>query len=137
MLVALLLGFLSYHDVKKREVPNLAVLALFVFSFFLVKDYAVHFNTALHCFAVLILINIITRGGVGGGDIKLLTVLSFFMGEKFYEMMFFAVPVFLTGFTIVFLKERQLNVEVPMVPFIFLSYVLWLGGATWLGDSLF
>lgn len=135
--MAVFLGYLSCVDIKKREVPDLAVLALFLYSFFAVDDLYEGLKTAAYVFFVLLCVSLITKGGVGGGDIKLLTVLAFLMGVRFYEVMFFAVPVFIAGFTAVFLKERRLNVEVPMVPFIFLFYILWLGGATWLRGSLF
>jgi leader peptidase (prepilin peptidase)/N-methyltransferase len=121
-----LLFHLSYIDIKKREVPNSAVLTLFLFSLLVVRDYSEHFFMSLSCFAVLVAVSIITRGGIGGGDIKLITVLSFFMGSKFYEMIFFISFVMMVGFVRIFFKDKSLRIEVPLVPYIFLGYVLWI-----------
>lgn len=102
------------------------MLTLFLFSPIVIRDYTGHFFVALSCFAVLTVVNFITRGGIGGGDIKLLTALSFFMGSKLYEMIFFMALVMAVGFIGVLIKEKRLNAEVPMVPYIFLGYVLWI-----------
>lgn len=106
--------------------PNSAVLTLFLFSLLVVRDYSEHFFMSLSCFAVLVAVSIITRGGIGGGDIKLITVLSFFMGSKFYEMIFFISFVMMVGFVRIFFKDKSLRIEVPLVPYIFLGYVLWI-----------
>ncbi|NLK50457.1 MAG: prepilin peptidase, partial [Candidatus Cloacimonetes bacterium] len=91
MPVLLLLGFLSIIDLRKREVPHLGVFALLIYSFFVVlKANKLWPNTqiALIVFGLLFVVYMCTKG-VGGGDIKLLTALAFYMGE---DIMFLALP---------------------------------------------
>lgn len=123
--VAVLLFYLSYLDLKKREVPDFAVLTLFTYSLFTCKDFKESFLMAVIVFMVLLIPSIIFEGSIGGGDIKLLTALAFFMGKDFSIL---ALPMFiLLVATLIcgLIKRKGLKYSVPLVPYVFVSYLFY------------
>lgn len=123
--VAVLLFYLSYLDLKKREVPDFAVLTLFIYSLFTCKDFKENFLMAVIVFILLLIPSIIFEGSIGGGDIKLLTTLAFFMGKDFSAL---ALPMFvlLVG-TLIYglIKGKGIKYSVPLVPYVFVSYLFY------------
>ena len=123
--VAVLLFYLSYLDLKKREVPDSAVLALFIYSLFTCSNFKESFLTAAAVFILFLIPSIIFEGSIGGGDIKLLTVLAFFMGKDFSML---ALPMFiLLVATLIYglIKRKGLKYSVPLVPYVFVSYLFY------------
>ncbi|MBE3592222.1 MAG: prepilin peptidase [Thermoanaerobacter sp.] len=121
----MLLFYLSYIDLKKREVPDFAVLALFIYSLFTCKDFKESFLTAAAVFILFLIPSIIFEGSIGGGDIKLLTVLAFFMGKDFSML---ALPMFILLIaTLIYglIKRKGLKYSVPLVPYVFVSYLFY------------
>lgn len=117
----MLLGYLSYVDIRKREVPDLAVLALFLYSFFVVRNFRESIVVMVFVFILNILIAAITDGGIGGGDIKLMSVLAFLMGDEFFKI---SLPMFmLMLITSIYclVTGKGIRYSVPLVPYIFLS----------------
>lgn len=124
--VAVLLFYLSYLDLKKREVPDFAVLALFIYSLFTCSNFKESFLTAAAVFIFLLIPSLIAEGSVGGGDIKLLTALAIFMGKDFSMLAF---PLFiLLVVTLIYglIKRKGLKYSIPLVPYIFVSYLFYL-----------
>ncbi|HHW01699.1 MAG TPA: prepilin peptidase [Thermoanaerobacterales bacterium] len=125
--VALLLGYLSFIDIKKREVPDLAVLALFLYSFFIVQDLKASFIVGGSIFIVQLLLSVVTNGGVGGGDIKLFSVMAFLLG---YDLYLLALPMaVLMVVTVLYclITKKGLRYSVPFAPYIFISFLYLLG----------
>lgn len=123
--VAVLLFYLSYLDFKKREVPDSAVLALFIYSLLTCRNFKESFLTAVTVFLLLLIPSIIFEGSIGGGDIKLLTALAFFMGKDFSIL---ALPMFiLLVATLIYglIKRKGLKYSVPLVPYVFVSYLFY------------
>lgn len=124
--VIMILSYLSYTDLKKREVPDFAVLALFIYSLFTCTSFKESILMAVLVFILLLIPSLITEGGIGGGDIKLLTALAFFMGKDFSILAF---PMFiLLAASLIYglIKGKGLNYSVPLVPYIFASYLFYL-----------
>ena len=123
--VAVLLFYLSYLDLKKREVPDFAVLALFIYSLFTCNNLKESFLMAVTVFLLLLIPSLIAEGSVGGGDIKLLTALAFFMGKDF-SMLAFPMFILLVS-TLIYglIKGKGLKYSVPLVPYVFVSYLFY------------
>lgn len=123
--VIFILGYLSYVDIKKREVPDFWVLTLFIYSFFIHGDFAERFKIGLYVFLILFIVYIVSDKSIGGGDVKLLSVLAFLMGIRFYEF-FVLMFVFMTiGFIAGVFKNKNIWFSIPLVPYIFLSFFNW------------
>ncbi|WP_227766330.1 prepilin peptidase [Zhaonella formicivorans] len=135
-----LLGYLSYVDIKKREVPDAAVLALFLYSLFVLlfnaDRWGMVIGHALLSFKVFIsflLLAFVTQRGFGGGDIKLISALAFFLGDNFFLLA--APAAILMFFTLVwaFGTGKGFRYEIPFVPYIFLSYLTVCVVRTYMG----
>lgn len=125
--VALLLGYLSFIDIKKREVPDLAVLALFLYSFFIVKDLKVSFIAGGSIFIVQLLLSVATNGGVGGGDIKLFSVVAFLLGYDLYLLALPMTVLMVVTILYCFVTKKGLWYSVPFAPYIFISFLFYWG----------
>nr|WP_245301312.1 A24 family peptidase [Thermoanaerobacterium butyriciformans] len=124
--VIFILAYLSYVDLKKREVPDFAVIVLFIYSLFFISNLKESLLMAGIVFILLMITSLISSRSIGGGDIKLLTVLAFFMGKDFSML---ALPMFvLLIFSLIYgiLKGKGLRHYVPLVPYVFLSYIFYL-----------
>lgn len=130
--IAVLLGYLSYVDIKKRVVPDLAVLALFLYSFFVVKNFRMSIIVGLFVFIINLTLAVITEGGIGGGDIKLMSVLAFVMGEDFFLLL---LPLgFFMILTLIhcLITGKGIKFSVPFVPYMFISYLIIWGCNIWI-----
>lgn len=123
--VVITLGYLSYVDVKKREVPDLPVLALFLYSFFIVKDLKASLVMGGITFLIQLILAVITNGGIGGGDIKLFSAVAFLMGHDLY-LLALPMAVMMAGTLIYCLAARKgLWCSAPFVPYIFISFIFY------------
>ena len=125
MPVLFLLAVLSFIDIKKREVPHWGVLSLFIYSLFIVESYKASIFWSLYVFSGLFLIFLLTKGGMGGGDVKLLTVLAFCLGSMLPIYLGYLMVSAGIGFVASLVYFRRFNVSLPMVPFIFLAFLLY------------
>ncbi|WP_422445344.1 prepilin peptidase [Thermoanaerobacterium sp. DL9XJH110] len=122
-----MLGCLSYVDIKKREVPDLAVLALFLYSLFIVKDLKASFIMGGSIFIIQLLLAVVTNGGVGGGDIKLFSVVAFLLGNDLY-LLALPMAILMAGTTLYCLiTKKGLRYSVPFAPYIFISFLFYWG----------
>jgi len=80
---------------------------------------------AVTVFLLLLIPSLIAEGSVGGGDIKLLTALAFFMGKDF-SMLAFPMFILLVS-TLIYglIKGKGLKYSVPLVPYVFVSYLFY------------
>lgn len=130
--IAILLGYLSYVDIKKRVVPDLAVLALFLYSFFVVENFKMSIIVGVFVFIINLTLAVITKGGIGGGDIKLMSVLAFAMGEYFFLLV---LPLgFFMILTLIccLVAGKGIKFSVPFVPYMFISYLIIWGCNIWI-----
>lgn len=123
--VLIILGWLSYVDLKKREVPNVWVLTLFLYSILLVKNISEHAILAIFVFSLLFIVYLLSQNCIGGGDIRLLTVIAFLLGDSFTMFLLMMFPFLLLGFLIGVIIYRTFWFSVPLVPYIFLGFTGW------------
>lgn len=138
MCVFLILIFLSIWDIKYRVVPPAGCIAIALAGLILLikdGDLVFHFKGASMIFAMSFLIAFITKG-LGGGDIKLFTALGFAFGIGMaVEIMIFSFllsGIFIVSTWILIKLGRIIPIfsrittfsELPLVPFIAISYIL-------------
>ena len=94
MITILILIKISIIDHKQKIIPdklNLIIALLGIFNLILnFKNCKMYIASSAITFAVFLFIAIITDGGIGGGDIKLLTALSLIYGSQMLEIIFFS-----------------------------------------------
>lgn len=129
---ALLLLVASVIDLKYRYVPDwvhLGILVLFACSLFCpppALSPGSRFLGALTTGGIMLLVSLLTRGGIGGGDIKLMAASGLLLGfpGAFLAMLMayliaglcFLIPL-LTG-------KLDKKAEIPMIPFFAASLLL-------------
>lgn len=120
------LSYVSYTDLKNRIIPNEAVLTLLIYSFFIIDNYKQSIVMGLFVFLLHLVLAVITNGGVGGGDIKLMSVMAFMMGFNVtFLVLPLAVMMVLTAIYCI-TTRKGLKYTVPLAPYIFLSYITLL-----------
>ncbi|MEE6450099.1 prepilin peptidase [Gottfriedia acidiceleris] len=128
-----LLIIIVVSDVNYMIIPNRILLFfLFIFSFerilFPLDPWWSSIVGALGTFMILLLINVITNGGMGGGDIKLFSVLGIILGWKL-TLIAFMLACFsgsIYGLVVILSGELKRRNPIPFGPFIamggFVSY---------------
>ena len=74
-------------------------------------------NSAL-IFLLMFLIFKISRGGLGGGDVKFSAVLGIWLGEKIFSAIFLASILAAVVAIIFLIKFRDIKKELPFAPFL-------------------
>jgi len=98
ILILIILFFATVEDIKKMEVGYIYTASILILSFvnFFLKPY-INLNflllNSLLVFAVLFLFWLL--GGIGGGDVKILTALSFYAGFRIWDILLFSSMIFL------------------------------------------
>lgn len=129
---------LTIIDIKKQIIPNIIVFILFVFvvlfdlmQVFILYNGNLSFGLSfviggILAFVIFLASSVISRGGVGAGDIKLLTVIGLATGYGVINIMFYTLVVmFLYSIIMLLLKRVKLRDHVPMVPFIYIGILLF------------
>lgn len=125
--VLLLLAVLSYIDIKKREVPHCGVLALFLYVLITTDRITASLFWGIYAFGGSFLVYLITKGGMGGGDVKILSVLGFYWGPYFPVYLGFLSLTAGMGFVLTGIVCNKLKVSLPLVPFMLLAHAFtWL-----------
>ncbi|MGI1691686.1 prepilin peptidase [Thermoanaerobacter uzonensis] len=125
ILILIILFFAAVEDIKKMEVGYIYsafILALSFVNFFLkpyisLKFYL--FNSFL-VFVVLFLFWLL--GGIGGGDVKVLTALSFYAGFRIWDILLFSSVVFLL-YSLILCKFKA---RLPFMPALFIGTIIGL-----------
>ena len=133
--LAVLLGLVSFWDIKKRIIPNKYVLSIFCLKIiFLVscffedrgyfKQQLVLSITGLFISGFFTLMcRLFSKEGIGIGDIKLLWVLGFFLGTEMFlfSLVITSVISFITALIFVFIKKSGGKERLPFAQFISLG----------------
>lgn len=126
-----ILLIISVIDLERQKIPNLFVALILAWALLwqLLHPAQSWTDAALGMLAgggVALLIALLSRGGMGGGDIKLFAVAGFLAGWLDL-ILIFALAVFLGAFTgviLILLRKKNSKSALPFGPFIALSYFL-------------
>ena len=88
----LLLGWIAVEDLKHLRIPNYLVICLFLWGIYsngMPGEWNSSVKGALLAGGSMLIFYIVFRRGIGAGDVKLLTVVGFYVGcEKIWELLF-------------------------------------------------
>jgi prepilin signal peptidase PulO-like enzyme (type II secretory pathway) len=126
LLFVSLLVIVSVADLAYRLIPDkvtLPALALFLILRLLVhptQPYWMHLIAMAVGFGLFFLLTVLSRGGVGGGDIKLFAVVGLFLGLPLLALSIFLSALLGTLFGIILMLFRGAvrKTQVPFGPFI-------------------
>lgn len=125
MMAFVVLLFGAVYDARYRKVPNALTVTGWLAGFFISSAGHRFWTDALLLFILFYLLNRISGGGIGMGDVKLITLLGFFIGLLDTLVLVFAamLTTLLFGIFWRMLKDPTLT-ALPFVPFLFFSYLL-------------
>lgn len=119
---------ISIVDIQSKIISNrllIVCICLGVISNFINNEFSLYSSLlgALAVGGILLLISIITKGGLGMGDVKLFSVLGFFFGlERILAILL--LSTFITGILSLILLTFKLvkpKTNLPFAPFIYIS----------------
>lgn len=135
-----LLAGAAWCDLEKRRIPNFFCLALLcVYAVSSALELAVFGTEALSvilggliggavAFGLLMLCRFFSRGGIGYGDVKILTALGTVMGlYGTISTIFLAeVAALLAALVLMLLRKASFKDSLPFAPFIYIGFALTL-----------
>lgn len=138
-LISLLL-ILSVIDLDSKTIPNIFVIIIFAWALFwqTISPAISWADAALGLLAgggITLLIALLSRGGMGGGDIKLLAALGFLAGWLDLLLIFFIAVLLgaIAGLAVMVIQKKSGKTAIPFGPFIAAAYtlVLFFGEMIW------
>lgn len=121
---------ITFIDYKYLEIPdtyNIIVAVLGVFNVFYFKNFS-YLITGIISFVVFFLISLISKGALGGGDIKLSLGIGMFISLKKYLnfiMLTFGIGAVIALFFMI-TKGKNKEDKLPFAPFMSLGAILTL-----------
>lgn len=126
-----LLLVISGIDLRKKIIPNRFVLLLFGWAVFwqLFYPYLLPESALLGFLAgggIFLVIALLSRGGMGGGDVKLMAALGFAAGWPYVLILFLLSFLLggLTGGAMLVLRKKTRKDPLPFAPFLSLAFFL-------------
>lgn len=118
-----------FIDLKYYEIPNEYNLTLYLLGIFFIVNNLTHWNVLLLggvvAFVMYLVLMILSRGNLGGGDVKLAGALGLFLG--FYVFWNFFAITFLTGAVIslilLLLKIKKKDDKIAFGPYICIAFL--------------
>lgn len=127
-------------DMELMRIPNTLVLmlplarVLFLAAEFLIGD--THTVSRLissvvgaaFCLVALLLVSALSRGGLGLGDVKVMTALGFLLGfyTTLYTLIFSCFASTGAAVLLLLTKKKTMKDAIPMGPFLYVGYVIVL-----------
>ncbi|GAB6117617.1 A24 family peptidase [Thermoanaerobacter brockii subsp. lactiethylicus] len=131
MFLASILIAVSFIDIEHRIVPNKIILVGFIGGIiFRVLMYNYGFIDYIMGLVlgggILLLISLISGGEMGGGDIKLMALIGFFIGWKLTILVLFLSVIIgaLGGVILVALKIKGRKDYIPFAPYISIAWLI-------------
>ena len=111
IIVFLILLIISFIDIKKKEISNISVILLFGFGFFF-SNVGARLVSSLITFIFVLFLSMY-KDNMGGGDVKLITAMSFYVGfqKSLYTLLLSIICVVIYGK----ITKRK---EVALAPFL-------------------
>lgn len=131
ILICFLIYF-TYYDIKYRIISNKIIIACFFIGIVLVfisgniSLWLSNITGAFGAFLLFFLASILSKGGIGMGDVKLMTCIGLYTG--IYETLnisFISIMLsVLVGVFLILIKKANKKTELPFVPFILLGVIV-------------
>lgn len=133
-----IIGCAALTDQKRHKIPNLLILfglvsrlIIYILEFIWAREifFIVLKNDGIGFligFVLLFIIAVITKGGIGFGDVKLFGVLGLMAGSGgVFITLFLSLALnSVTALILIGMKKKTMKSKMPMAPFIYAGYAL-------------
>lgn len=124
ILLFLIMAVAVYMDVRKRTIPNILPLAIAGVSF--IPPLWPHFDGIV--VGLILIIVAVLVGGIGGGDIKMITAVGLCLGFSQTAMAVLSAMILLILFHLIkggkLVKDNDENRAYPLMPFLLPGMVI-------------
>lgn len=138
VVAAIIMMAAALVDLYTKKIPNIFSLIFLlvgtvclIIEFFVMKDSFVTLAIfsmigLIGSFLLLLIMSLVTRGGIGMGDVKLISTMGFVTGiaTTFYTFLFANIACLITTLFLLLTKKKKMKDELPFGPFLFVGYVL-------------
>lgn len=125
-------------DFYIKKIPNKLVLGvciirciIFIPEYFIYGEdfFAVMFSSIIGfivCFIVFFLISLATKGGIGMGDVKLISAAGCLLGVAgtFYTILFGMIVCMLAGIGLILFKKKKMKDKLAFGPFVYFGFLV-------------
>ncbi|MCI5655426.1 MAG: A24 family peptidase [Candidatus Pseudoruminococcus sp.] len=125
-------------DFYVKKIPNKLVLAVYIIrciifipEYFIYGEdfFAVMFSSVIGfviCFVVFFLMSLITKGGIGMGDVKLISAMGCLLGltGTFYTILFGMIICMFAGIGLILFKKKKMKDKLAFGPFIYFGFLV-------------
>ena len=132
-LFILLLIIAAWTDLKEGYIPDSVSILIFLLSFYSLfirsgPGLLLRIEGAVLCGGLLEGIRLISRGGIGMGDVKLMTACGFYLGivPGIFVLMLSYMLAGLYCLPVLLLEKASLKTRIPMAPFFAAAMILML-----------
>ena len=140
-ILVILFGYIaSVIDIKTKKIPNSLILAMFgAWVLAMVPKLFVDTEAALSLLfesvlgfavsgALFLLVYLISKKGLGGGDVKLIAVLGLYIGLAgvLPAMLFGSIIAALTALVLLLMKRINKKDSIPLAPFLYVGTLITL-----------
>lgn len=135
----LVIGYLiAIKDTRDKSIPNRMILALLVcwlFTIFpqLVVDIEIGLDRLINAVigfliggGLFLLVYLISKNGLGGGDVKLMAVVGLYLGMNgvLPAMLYGSILAAVFGLVLILLKKIGRKDTIPLVPFLYVGILI-------------
>lgn len=132
-LFILLLIIAAWTDLKEGYIPDSVSILIFLLSFYSLfirsgPGLLLRIEGAVLCGGLLEGIRLISRGGIGMGDVKPMTACGFFLGitTGAVSLVFAYILAGMFCLPLLIFKKASLKTRLPMAPFFTVSILIFL-----------
>lgn len=132
VLLLLLFSSTAYEDCKEKEInfymPLIGALAGIILHLLYWEKTLLDILLGITVGIVLLLVAVISNGGIGMGDGIMLMVSGIFLGfwENIALFMMALGMISITALFLIVIKRKGKNYRLPFLPFLLAAYLLWL-----------
>ena len=123
--LSIILSYISVIDLKYNIIPNKVIAIIFIFGvlFNIISNTVAVRNMVIGFFIIsvpLLIISIILKGSMGGGDIKLMAAAGAFLGWEKIVVAFFIASLIasITSIILILLRRIKSKDMIPYGPFL-------------------
>lgn len=123
--------YVAYIDIYTQKIPNAYIVILFCLwgiSLFWHNNLFLDVAGAIVVSVIMLLTYFLTRGGIGAGDIKLMTIIGLYVGFFHVVAVLFWIcsVLIILSIGLLVLKKVTLKTVLPMGPFIAIGTILYI-----------
>ncbi|NLL62972.1 MAG: prepilin peptidase [Ruminococcaceae bacterium] len=127
-IVIAILIWIAVVDIKQKRIPNKLVVLIVVvgaIKVLFIKAYVETFIATIIAVLIIGICQVLSKEGIGMGDIKLLIALAFYCGIKKFciSMLIISVTAFLTAMGLLIFRRIDKKATLPFAPFIAIGFI--------------